>query len=194
MTSSKDRFFLRLLLVLAWWVASSSKTTAAGALESYVGAADNTYSWRIAGQETNDFTVAHLEMNSQTWRSHLWTHHLTGRRPRMGTNDVAFLFVTGDGDGKNAFDVALARRGAPVRSPPWSRACPISRSRRAAGRRAVAYTFDQFLRSGDDYRPLLFPMVKTAVRAMDTVQTCGQRAEDRASWSAAPRSGAGPPG
>jgi len=172
MTSSKDRFFLRLLLVLAWSVASPSKATAAGALESYVGAADNTYSWRISGQETNDFTVAHLEMNSQTWRSHLWTHHLQVVRPaRVRNSDIAFLFVTGDGDGKGNLPMLrlLAERAGAVaavvtRVPNQ----PLYDGRQEDA--LIAYTFDQFLQSGDDTWPLLFPMVKTAVRAMDTVQ------------------------
>ncbi len=34
----------------------------------------------------------------------------------------------------------------------------------------IAFTFDQFVKSGDETWPLLFPMVKSVVRAMDVVQ------------------------
>ena len=39
----------------------------------------------------------------------------------------------------------------------------------------IAYTFDQFLQSGDESWPLLFPMVKSAVRGLDTIQAVAQK-------------------
>ena len=145
----------------------------AGALENYVAAPDSHHSWKQSGrEETNGFTVTHLEMTSQEWRGHVWTHHLQVVQPGTVRNrDIAFLFVTGDGDGHSSLPMlrTLAERAGAVaavvtRVP--NQPLYDGRSEDAL----IAYTFDQFLKSGDETWPLLFPMVKTAVRAMDTVQ------------------------
>src|SRR5262249_36731397 len=39
----------------------------------------------------------------------------------------------------------------------------------------IAYTFDQYVKSGDRTWPLLFPMVKTAVRGMDVIQVFSEK-------------------
>lgn len=79
----------------------------AGALEEYVQKSDRSYSWKQTGQfENGGFMVFHLEIQSQTWRSHPWTHHIQVVRPsEIRHPGKAFLFITGDGDGTGHIDM-----------------------------------------------------------------------------------------
>ena len=144
----------------------------AGALENYVNAPDSAFTWKKADRaKPMGFTVTHLEMTSQKWREHLWTHHLQVVRPEKVRNpSIAFLFVTGDGEGKSSINMLklLAERAGAV-------AALVSRvpNQPLYGGKTedalVAHTFAQYLKTGDETWPLLFPMTKSAVRAMDAV-------------------------
>src|SRR5262245_46767149 len=70
-------------------------------LDHYVGTPDNHHSWKkLQKNEVDAFSCSHLEMTSQQWREHVWAHDLQIVRPqRVRNEDVAFLFITGDGDG-----------------------------------------------------------------------------------------------
>lgn len=144
----------------------------AGALENYVNAPDAKFSWKKVDQaKPMGYTVTHLEMTSQKWREHLWTHHLQVVRPEKVRNPrIALLFITGDGEGKSSVDMLklLAERGGAV-------AAVVTRvpNQPLYGGKTedalVAHTFAEYLKTGDETWPLLFPMTKSAVRAMDAV-------------------------
>lgn len=149
-----------------------------GALEDYVSAPDEHHAWKEVNREsTNGFAITHLEMTSQKWRELLWTHHLqVVRPPTLRNADIAFLFVTGDGEGKNTLPMLqlLAERAGAL-------AAVITRVPNQPlydGRKEdalIAYTFDRYLKTGDATWPLLFPMVKSAVRGLDTVQAFAEK-------------------
>src|SRR5262249_16346114 len=112
------------------------------------------------------------EMISQHWREHTWSHHVQIVKPDKVRNPrLAFLFVTGDGEGRSSLAMLqLIAERAGVLAAVVSRVPnqPLYDGRKEDA--LIAYTFDQYLKSGDESWPLLFPMVKSAVRAMDTVQ------------------------
>ncbi|MCI0744623.1 MAG: PhoPQ-activated pathogenicity-related family protein, partial [Verrucomicrobia subdivision 3 bacterium] len=83
----------------------------------------------------------------------------------------AFLFITGDGSGTRQIPIlkAVAERAgcmaAVVTKVPNQ---PLYDGRKEDA--LIAYTFDQYLKTKDETWPLNFPMVKSAVKAMDAVQ------------------------
>jgi PhoPQ-activated pathogenicity-related protein len=149
----------------------------AGPLEDYVAAPDATYAWkRNEVIEHKGFKVARLEMVSQTWHGQFWSHHLAIIRPKEVTHpDVALLFVTGGGyNGIDEKDLERLGVVAQVSGALVAIVNHVPNQPLYDGRREdalIAYTFAQFLESGDATWPLLFPMAKSAVRALDTVQT-----------------------
>lgn len=147
-------------------------TARAGALEDYVRQPDGAFNWKETQQKSSAAgTVTHLELVSQHWRGQFWSHHFQVVRPAtLRNSDVAFLFITGDGDGGNYLGMlqTLAERAGAVAAV----LTKVPNQPLYEGRKEdalIAYTFDQYLKSGDTTWPLLFPMVKSAVRAMDTL-------------------------
>jgi PhoPQ-activated pathogenicity-related protein len=174
----RARAALFVFTVLTLLAAARPALCLAGGLEDYVGKSDPRYSWKtISTTQTNGFTVAHLEMISQQWREHVWSHHLQIVVPDKVRNpDIAFVFVTGDGEGKSSIEMlkVLARRAGAVAAV----VTKVPNQPLYGGRNEdalIAYTFDQYFKTGDATWPLLFPMVKSAVRAMDTVKEFGQK-------------------
>jgi PhoPQ-activated pathogenicity-related protein len=157
-----------------------------GKLAEYIARPDPSFAWRevasgnLAGAEFVEYLLT-----SQTWRGVTWKHQLFLLRPTKMTRETkhGLLFIHG-GRWKPEYDgprqdvdppneallfVRLAETiGAPVailRQVPFQ---PMFDRREDA---LIAYTFEQYLRSGESDWPLLMPMTKSAVRAMDAVQS-----------------------
>lgn len=143
----------------------------AGTLEAYVRQPDDSFKWKALEQEDMEgLAVTRLELVSQTWRGGAWTHDLYVGRPGTVRNPaVAFLLITGGAKGTLQMAKVLAERsGALVAVLTNVPNQPLYGGKRED--QLIAYTFDQYLKSGDESWPLLLPMVKSAVRAMDAVQ------------------------
>ncbi len=169
------------VLLAAVWAAATP-------LDDYVAKPDPSYEYSLVR------TVDHpqgkvyvIDMKSQTWRSEqeinrtLWQHWLTIIVPNDVAFDTALLWINGGRNGRLApsgpdgmlTDIALASKTvvADLRMVPNQ---PLVFTDDPGNDRyedaIIAYTFDKFLKTEDPNWPLLLPMVKSAVRAMDTVQ------------------------
>jgi|ERR1700722_2619224 len=150
----------------------------ADALADYVSRPDDSFAWKKAGQhEADSNNAVRLDCTSQTWRGLAWHHQLLVVQPaKLRNPDIAFLFITGDDDVGGRFDLlnTLAQRAgciaAVINHVPNQ---PLYDGLKEDD--LIAYTFEKFLESGDTTWPLLFPMVKSAVRGMDAVQAEAQQ-------------------
>jgi PhoPQ-activated pathogenicity-related protein len=170
-------------LLLAAGCAHTSRHTA---LDRYVAQPDPAYTWRlIKTTPGKGYTTFILEMTSQTWLTTnevdqpLWKHWVTVIRPEQVDHATALLMIGGgsserpapnDAD-RNLIQIAVATRSivAELRLVPNQPLVFAGESRKRSEDEIIAYTWDKFLRTGDERWPARLPMTKSAVRAMDTV-------------------------
>jgi PhoPQ-activated pathogenicity-related protein len=138
-------------------------------LAEYLAKPDLSGKWSMRSEPTAN--PKHLDLISQTWQGRAWAHDLLYFEPakpiRKGT---AILFITGDGPDDR--ELKHLQRLSEQSSLPVAVVFdvpnqPIFDKREDA---LIAHTFEQFIRTGNKEWPLLFPMVKSAVRAMDAVE------------------------
>lgn len=154
------------------------------ALDRYVAKPDSTYSWKVVKKaEGGGATQFIVDLKSQTWRSPkevdrtVWQHWLHVVAPKNPKSNVAFLFITGGSNGdppKRAELGAIATlTNAVVAELKMVPNEPLVFGNDGVKRKEddlIAYSWDKFLKGGDEFWPARLPMVKSAVRAMDCVQ------------------------
>jgi PhoPQ-activated pathogenicity-related protein len=171
-------------------VAPSTPKTA---LERYVEAPDPAYKYEVVSTTAGKgFTTTLIEMTSQSWRSEaevdrpIWKHWLFLITPSEVRHATGFLYITGGNNASpapRAADEALVRIATTTRSVVAElRMVPNQPLAFTEDKRPrieddmIAYTWDKFLRGGDERWPARLPMTKAAVRAMDTVTAVSAKA------------------
>ncbi|NLV43973.1 MAG: hypothetical protein GXY07_05695 [Candidatus Hydrogenedentes bacterium] len=168
----------------------------ATALDDYIAQEDPSYGWTI--DSTSAFgsggMVYNLDLTSQTWRSgadvnrSVWQHRLNIAVPQYRPSDLVLLIVEGGSNTSTPLDiteyayissmlgctVALLQT---VPNQPLRFYNPATTSLYEDN--AIGHTYDKYLNAfvegephPDPTWPLLLPMVKSAVRAMDAIQEC----------------------
>lgn len=173
-------FFTQIFFVFT--LAAQDTITPANALQHYLHKADPAYNWEIKDSfEMNGVKGYDLLLTSQKWRQYTWRHQLTILSPKEINYDGALLFITGGAD-KNEQpkwkkrDDELTTMFATVAEENKAlvaiiRQVPNQPLYDSLTEDAlISYTLHRFKEDNDYTWPLLFPMVKSAVRAMDAVQ------------------------
>jgi PhoPQ-activated pathogenicity-related protein len=173
--------------ILAVFVLAATQFAVGTPLDDYVAKPDANYTYSLVNTvDGPGYTAYIIDMTSQKWRSKdevdrpLWKHWLVIVKPANADTDKVLLWIDGGSNGRPAPDspdkmlvgIALGA-GAVVADLKMVPNEPLvfpdgGRPRSEDG--IIAYTFSKWLATGDNTWPLLLPMVKSAVRGMDTVQ------------------------
>jgi len=112
-----------------------------------------------------------IQMVSQTWQGHPWKHTILLRQPsQIQTKGTAILYITGDGPFAGDYlDLSLitSATGMPTAMLFDIPNQPLFEKKEDD---LIAFTFEKYLATKDFHWPLLFPMTKSALRAMDAIE------------------------
>jgi PhoPQ-activated pathogenicity-related protein len=170
-------------VLLTAFTASGANLTA---LDEYVAKPDSNYSFKLVNTVPGEGGTAYvLEMISQQWLTEkevdkpIWRHWVTIIKPDNVTSDTALLFIAGGSNERPApdkIDGSFGRIASETKSVVVELRMipnqPLVFAGETKGRTEdslIAYTWDKFLRTGDERWPARLPMTKAAVRALDTI-------------------------
>lgn len=148
------------------------------ALQEYVTAKDDAFTWKLANEEdSGDFLIYEIDLTSQKWQGITWKHWLTVFIPvnNISHRDTVLLFITGGSHGNKLGndDRQMGRMLANAAQMPVAILNNVPNQPLLGDRTEddlISETFLKYLETKDASWPLLFPMVKSAVRAMDALQ------------------------
>jgi PhoPQ-activated pathogenicity-related protein len=178
---------LIILLTLSGCAVKKNLTTPENALHNYLENNDKSYSWEIKERfSTEGANIAVIKLISQNWRDIPWAHQLTVISPSEINTDGALLFINGgslkngepnwkgQNDGTINMMAALALRNKAVvavisQVPNQPLYDGLTEDE------LISYTLHNFKNDRDFSWPLLFPMTKSAISAMDAVQEFASR-------------------
>jgi len=140
----------------------------------YLAKEDPSYEWEKVDEEPlpQDALKIDIKLTSQIWQGIVLQHKLRLITPKeIKDPTMAFMLISGSGSGRDELvygSMIASGIGAPVvilHDVPYQ---PLFDGLREDA--LISYTFVRAIESGDQEWPLLFPMTKTAVRAMDAIQ------------------------
>jgi len=157
------------------------------ALDRYVAAPDPAYEYDLVNTYEGKGSTGYVfDVKSQRWRSEdevdrtLWQHWVTVAVPDKVRSTTALVIIGGGSNASKApkggdaqiHRIARATNAmvAMVNQIPNQRLTFKDDGRGRSEDSLIAYTWDKYLRTGDELWPLRLPMTKGVVRAMDTIE------------------------
>ncbi len=152
-------------------------------LPEYVKKPEPAFAWKIdKTDKLPNGTVYTLDLVSQTWQGIEWKHKLLVLQPNDVKPTTSMLLINTGGNpnlGMQLIALELTKRiGSPVAVLFGIPNQPLFDGKKEDA--LIAETFVRFLdnKGKDDSWPLLFPMVKSVVKAMDALQEFSKREWD----------------
>lgn len=169
--------FVFLFINVSIWSSSNH------ALRDYLENGDSSFSWTVIDSTRESGILAYrLHLVSQTWQGIPWNHELVVLVPQKVKHHEALLHLTGGSEDENTGQIKyhgwddgtirtmgrIAHNCQAVTAILWQ----VPRQPLFNGMKEdvlVSYTFHQYQQTSDETWPLLFPMTKSALRAMDAI-------------------------
>ena len=141
-------------------------------LGEFLGKPDKAFAWKSTNKiETPAGVVYELTMTSQKWQDTVWTHGIQIFVPK-GAKPTATMVLYNTGGSASPTNAILGLTISQLVKAPVAFLYDIP-NQPIFGKKEdalIAETFTKYLATEDASWPLLFPMVKSVVRAMDTLQ------------------------
>src|SRR5262249_7016512 len=136
------------------------------------------FAWKLKKKVDHDLgTVYDLHLVSQTWHDVAWEHALQVYVPKK-VKPGATMFLWNTGGNPSAGSVLMGMDMAEKMRAPVAFLYGIPNQPLLGGKKEdalIAETFVRYLKTKDDTWPLLFPMVKSLVKAMDALQAFAKK-------------------
>jgi PhoPQ-activated pathogenicity-related protein len=135
------------------------------------------YEWKLTKLTPHLLGNIHeLRLVSQTWQETRWEHELILYQPH-GVKPADTMVIYISGGAPQAHSTLLGLHAASTIGAPVAFLYQIPNQPLLGGKQEdelIAETFTRYLKTGDDSWPLLFPMVKSVLKAMDALQAYSQ--------------------
>lgn len=170
--------FLSLALVACLAAPTFAQSDIPPELDNYIKKAEPDYAWSFKSKDETDAGAVYLyRLVSQKWHGELWEHDLQVFVPKEATDKTSMVILnTGGaaGGGTTALGLEIARRVKyPVAVLFQIPKQPLYNGKKEDA--LIAETFVNYLETKDATWPLLFPMAKSVVKAMDALQEIGKK-------------------